>query len=109
MQPLLCKGGYPLPIGKGMKYICGFVATVSNTAAASRLSLLDSAEYKIVDDGNDLQFKNSRRMICDVKGVANVDGTLKCMFPEPIKVLDGVTINSVSANLVAGRTFLYVR
>jgi hypothetical protein len=104
MQPLLCRGGYPLPIGKGKKEVFGVIATVSDPTAASRLSLVDSEDFSIKPDVG-----NMKRVFLDVKGLANTDGVIGCMFSEPIKVIDGIALNSASTNLVAGKTFLYIR
>ena len=104
MQPLRCSGGYALPIGKGKKEIYGVVATVSTTTSASRLALMDTDDYAIVSDT-----ASKKKHIIDLKGLANADGVIGCMFPEPIKVNDGVSLDSNSTNLIAGRTFLYIR
>jgi len=110
MQPVLCAGGYPIPITKkGRHEIVAIVATVNDTTAASRLTLLDSEDYRIVDDGNDLQYKDKRRLIFDQKGMANADATLGVVFPEPLKVIHGFTITGATTNLVAGKTFIYTR
>ena len=103
MQPLLCKGGYALPIGKGKKEIYGVVAAVSDPTAASRLALIDSEDFAVVEDVTD------KKHFIDLKGLANTDGVIGCMFAEPIKVIDGVAVDAASTNLIAGRTFLYVR
>ena len=104
MQPLVCRGGFPLPIGKGKKEIYGVMAVVNDPTAASRLSLFDSENFNITTNAVDL-----KKTFCDLKGLANADGVIGCMFPEPIKVIDGVAMNGVSTNLIAGRTCLYVR
>lgn len=103
MYPLQCKGGYPFPIQAGMKSIAGVMATVNDTTAASRLKLVDSSDNKIVVDGD------CKACIADLKGVANSDGTIGVMFPEAVKVRNGVAITSVSSNLVPGSVFVYVR
>jgi hypothetical protein len=104
MQPLLCKGGYPLPIGKGKKEIYGVVAAVNDTASASRLTLRDSNDFNVTPSA-----VNLKGIFADIKGLANADGVIGLMFSEPIKVIDGVCITSASTNLLPGRTFLYVR
>lgn len=109
MRPILCKGGYPIPIATGRMEIFGFSATVNSTAAASRITLVDSEDFKIIPDDQDLNPVNNRRTFSDVKGIANGDAILTVMFPEPYKTIKGVTIADGTTNLVAGKNFVYVR
>lgn len=104
MYPLLCKGGYPVPIKAGRFSIVGVMATVNDPTAASRLTLIDSGEgLQVTDD------QAMKPVICDIKGLANADGTIGVMFAEPIKLRDGVSIGSNTTNLMAGRTIVYVQ
>jgi len=87
MYMLTCAGGYPIPIERGKFHIVGFQVTADSTAAASRCTFIDSDAFKEVTDGQD--YKN---VISDLKGIANVNGTLLHMLPEPIKVREGITV-----------------
>ena len=109
MQPLMCAGGFPMPIKKGRFEIYAILATIDDTTVESRITLIDSEDFKIVPDSNDMQYKDSRRMIFDMKGLANADGCIGMVFPEPIKVIKGISLNSLSNNLTAGKTFVYTR
>jgi hypothetical protein len=112
MKPLTCRAGYPMPFSTkdGKRYeVWGFCATVSDTTAASRFTLVDSPDFKIIANDKDLNPVNNRRPIVDVKGLANGDGYLSVIFPEPYKTIEGVVIAASTANLEAGKTFVYVR
>jgi hypothetical protein len=104
MYPITCAGGYPIPIKIGKMSIVGIVATVNDPTAASRITLVDSAAGKELADDSDL-----KPAIVDLKGLANANGTIGVMFAEPIKLRDGVTIGRNTTNLIAGRTFVYIR
>jgi hypothetical protein len=109
MQPLLCKGGYPMPITNGKHEIVAINATISNTAAVSRLTLIDSDDFKIVADSEAGNYSKNRRTILDLKGIANDGGNLTMVFPEPLKTTRGINISSLSTNTVGGKVFVYVR
>lgn len=109
MQPLMCRGGYPMPICKGKHEIVAIIATVSDPTAASRINIIDSDDFKIVTDGLDLQYKDNRRTIFDMRGLANADASIGIVFPEPLKTTRGISLNSLSTNLKAGMIFVYVR
>jgi hypothetical protein len=98
-----------MPIKKGKFEIVGIVATVNDTTAASRLTLIDSDDFKVYPDASDIQWSHDRCTIFDQKGLANADATLGVIFPEPLKCNRGLALNSLSTNLVAGKTFVYVR
>lgn len=108
MRPLTCRAGYPMPIARGRFEVWGFCATVNNTAAVSRLTLVDSEDYAPVANDSTLCAANERRLMTDAKGLANGDGYLSVIFPEPIKTIKGVTV-AATTNLEAGKIFVYVR
>lgn len=104
MYPITCMGGYPIPIKKGKFTVWGFNAVVTTPASASRLTLVDSEDFKEVADTQAM-----KPVLCDVKGVANGDGTICFIFPEPIKVRHGVSIGSGTTNIQAGRTTVFIQ
>jgi hypothetical protein len=103
MYPITCAGGYPIPIKKGRFKICGLVVTVDDTTAASRCTLVDSAEFKELTDDQTL-----KPVLVDLKGLPNAEGVMGIMFPAPIQVRDGVTVSNLS-NVLAGRTIVYIQ
>ncbi len=112
MQPLLCKGGYPMPITKGKFEILAVHATIEDTTAAARLTLLDSDDFAVVPDGVTMQYKdnhNNRRLIFDQKVIANSSGAIEMVFAEPLKTIRGVSVNSLSSNTEGGKVFVYVK
>jgi len=102
MYPLTCHGGYPLPIKKGRFSVCGVAFTATDPTAASRCTIFDSDAFKEVTDDRTLL------PLCDLKGVANVDGDKFIFFPEPIRVRNGVAPSNLT-NVVPGRTIVYVQ
>lgn len=108
MRPILCKGGYPVPIKTGMCEIVGVCAPVNSVSTASRLTLQDNDPY--ADFGNALPAEdtNLKNIIFDFKGMASVDNNVVCMFKEPIKVINGVSLVN-NSNLLPGRIIVYVK
>jgi hypothetical protein len=104
MYPITCAGGYPIPIkaGRGLQ-IVALVVTASDTTAATRCTFVDDDSFKEVTDSQSL-----KTVIADLKGLANAEGVLGFVFPEPIKVRKGITISN-GTNMLAGRTFVYVK
>lgn len=104
MYPITCAGGYPIPIkvGRGLQ-IVALVVTVDDTTLASRCTFVDDDSFKEVEDTQAL-----KTVIADLKGLANADGVLGFVFPEPIKVRKGITIAN-GTNMIAGRTFVYIK
>ena len=91
MYPLTCAGGYPVPIAKGKFKVVGFVATVSDPTAASRVTFIDSDANTPLLDSQAL-----KGVLADLKGLANADGVLGAFFDEPIHVRDGITISNLT-------------
>jgi hypothetical protein len=102
MYPLLCPGGYGLPVKTGRFEIMKITAACSDSNAAARLQLIDSERKlpssKITGD----------RMLVDLKRVAVCDANIIFDCPEPIKVRDTVS-PLLSTNLVPGSIMVYVR
>ena len=103
MYPLTCRAGYALPIKKGMLEIVGIQASPLSIAADIRLTLIDSAEFKVLPDS-----LLSGVTIFDHKGSETSDGTVSVQFKEGIKVRHGVAITN-SENVIAGKIMVYVR
>lgn len=110
MYPLQCAGGFPLPIKAGKLEIYGVSAVVSDTTAASRLTLIDDRnlpEGAVVGRVLGSDYDDDKGII-DIKGIASADGVLEQIFPEPLKLRHGLSsVNS--SNLVAGTIKVYVR
>ena len=110
MYPMECKGGFFVPIREGKFEVIGFQAVVSDTAAASQVTLIDDKEIavgakfgRILSDTYDVQTG-----FVDIKGLANTDGNLEQFFPSPLKLRRGVSAVKTS-NVVPGTLKLYVR
>lgn len=108
MQTIKCKGGYAVPVKEGMCSIVGYSAVVNSASTESRLTIVDKNPYEtlgaaVVTDDDAL-----KDIVIDHKGMASVDNTLHCMFPEPIKVTRGVTVVTAS-NLLPGKIVLYIK
>lgn len=107
MYVLQCRGGYPIPITAGgddsrrMMEIVGVVATVSDTTAASQLTLIDDFGKVKADAVTDVT-------ICDLKGLANAAGNIGVVFPEPIKTRKGIAATAIT-NLVQGSILVYCK
>ena len=98
-----------MPITKGRQEIYAILATVADSTQASRLTLIDSEDFAIVEDGLDINAGNNRRLIYDGIGLANADGQIGVVFPEPLKTIRGISMSSLSTNLVGGKIFVYTR
>jgi hypothetical protein len=103
MYPITCAGGYPIPIKKGRFKIWGVVVTSDSIAAATRLTLVDSADFKVLTDTQSL-----KTVLADLRGISSGEGMIGFMFPEPIQVRDGIAVANVT-NVLAGRTFVYIQ
>jgi hypothetical protein len=110
MYPVQCAGGYPVPVKMGKMEVWGMRATVKDPTADSRLTIIDDVALgDNVSMGRILTDDYTNKVvICDLKGVANAEGTLYEVFPEPIKVRRGVSIINAS-NVEPGKNILYVR
>jgi hypothetical protein len=103
MQPILCHAGYPLPIKKGTFEIVGVQIAGLSIAADTRITLIDSEDFKIMPDVPENKF-----VIFDHKTTGNESGTISIQFKESIKVRRGVTITN-SENTIAGKNIVYMR
>jgi hypothetical protein len=104
MYILTCRGGYPIPLTPGTERrieIVGVRATVNDTTADSRLTLIDDYGQVRTDVGTDIT-------LCDIKGLADMDANLEVLFPEPLKTRKGIAATAVT-NLIQGSILVYVR
>lgn len=108
MRPILCKGGYPLPVKSGMCEIVGVCAPVNSVSTAARLTLQDADPYADGADPLPAESTELKNIIFDYKGMASVDNNVVQMFKEPIKAVNGVCLVNAS-NLLPGRIVVYVR
>jgi len=108
MQTLKCRGGYAVPVKEGMCSIVGYSAVVSSAATASRLTVVDKNPYETLGAAAVTDDDALKNVVIDHKGVASVDNTLHCMFPEPVKVTKGITVVNAS-NLIPGKIILYIK
>jgi len=112
MYPIQCKAGYPMPIARvGKMKIIGVQATAKSSAAASQVTIVDDENIKINEHkfGNILTSAQRTERNChvlEVKGVANVDGTIESFLPEPIIPRNGPSI--YCSNIEGGTLKLYV-
>ncbi len=115
MYPLTCAGGYSVPLRGGLFEIVGVRATVSDPTVASQIVLyddsgIDGKNGRILsssfDPGKAARDKNA--LLCNVKGIADLDANLEVLFPEPLKTRHGVSA-SISTNLRPGTIQVYCR
>jgi hypothetical protein len=87
--------------------IHGIVATVADPTAASRIALVDDVNIKKFDTQGYVlgDLDNKQYVLCDFKGVANSDGTIGGILPEPIKTRHG--LSAYFDNVVAGSVCVY--
>lgn len=95
-----CPGGFSIPTIQGKQRVYGFSVPISNTAAASYFCILDG-EGKVLGSLTD-----ETAILGYRKGVADVDGNLEIMFPEPIKTRNGLDL--YYSNIIAGSVCVYV-
>lgn len=106
MYPILCRGGYAIPIKAGKFKVFGVMATVDDTTASSQIALVDDPAI-----GDNLQgfvlsdVDETKNVIANVKGVGSVDGTIGIMLPEPIFVRHG--LSAYFTNVVPGSICVY--
>lgn len=108
MRPMLCKGGYPLPISAGMVSIVGYSAALNSTTTAGRLTLVDRDPYASLNQALPADSADTKGVILDKKAIASADGNISEMFPEPIKAVNGVAIMNAD-NLLPGKILVYVK
>jgi hypothetical protein len=108
MRPILCKGGFPLPVKEGMCEIVGVCAPVNSVSTAARLTLQDNNPYADGVDPFPTESADLKNIIFDYKAMANVDNNIAQMFKEPIKAINGVCLVNAS-NLLPGRIIVYVK
>ena len=108
MRPILCKGGFPVPVKSGKCEVIGICAPANNTAAASRLTLQDNDPYASLGNALPTESTNLKNVVFDEKGVASVDGNIYHMFKEPLVFVNGICLVN-NSNLLPGRTIVYTR
>ncbi|UCE05512.1 MAG: hypothetical protein JSW07_18170 [bacterium] len=111
MYPLLCQGGYGMPIKAGKFEIIQIEAPGSDTNASSRLTLLDDTEVEPTDDkwGQLVKTKTKvHHIIYDQKRVAACHANLSTELKEPIKVRNGLSVLNAT-NLVPGSIMVYAK
>lgn len=111
MYPLTCRGGFPMPVKAGRFEVVGVRATVNTTTADSRLRLIDDPNIKEGEPFGKIltdSYTGAGTQIADVKGIGGTDANLEVLFPEPMKLRNGVSITHCD-NLVTGSIALYVR
>ena len=108
MRPMTCKAGYPVPVSAGMCSIVGYSAALSDPAAAGRLTLVDRDPYASLGSSVVTDDMSVKGVIIDKKVVANIDGNVTEMFPEPIKAVNGV-VAMHATNLIPGKILIYIK
>ena len=110
MYPIQCKGGnYAVPVLAGKFQIRGVLVTAQSTDTACRIVGVDDDTLTKSDKFGRLlsstQRDEANNPIFDLKGIADVNGTLGVMFPAPIKVIHGLSI--YVENVEPGKNFVY--
>ncbi len=110
MYPIQCVGGFSLPTKAGKFQICGVVVTAQNTAVATQIILVDDVAIEDRAIGYILsseEVADKKKVIVNLKGIADTDGTMGIMFSEPIKTIYGLSM--YSENTVPGSVCVYIR
>lgn len=109
MYPLVCKGGYPMPLRAGKFDIVQISAPAGTVGTVSRLTLID--DLGLAEDAtlgrvltNDNIYKTT---IVDLKSTT-AEGGLNQVFQEPLKVRKGISVKNAD-NLQPGSIMVYVR
>lgn len=105
MYFLQCAGGYANPVKDGKFNIMGVCATVKDTTAASRVTLVDNAQRACLASSYAAQQEPE---IIDIKGVANVNGILQVCFDDPLVARKGLSCTNAD-NIVAGSLKVFVK
>jgi len=110
MYPIQCAGGFSLPTKAGKFQVCGVVVTAQSTTVATQIILVDDIAIGDRDIGYILSAEevvDKKKVLVNLKGIANVDGTIGVIFPEPIKTIYGLSM--YSENTVPGSVCVYIR
>lgn len=102
MYMLLCRGGFGVPMSKGKKELLGILATVNDTGAVSRLSVIDTDSDALISASAE-----NTSVVIDLKGAIG-DQNLGGFFPEPIPLRKGISLG-YATNLIVGSVKAYVR
>lgn len=111
MYPMTCAGGYPVPIKGGRFEVIGFKATVNTTTSDSRVTLMDDPFINEGDKQGRIltaSYADRGTKFIDVKGMADIDANLEVLFPEPMKIRNGVSLIRAD-NVVPGSMILYIK
>jgi len=106
MYPIQCKGGFSIPIKGGKFRIAGIEAVVSDPTADSQLAIVDDRNITGKQGFVLGTLENQTDILCNIKGLANMDATIGIMFPNSISTRNG--ISAFFTNIVAGSTIVYV-
>ena len=109
MYPNTCYAGFYMPLKVGRFTVTGFKATVEDTTAASRVTLIDDKSLNSRDVFGKIHPTSYALQtgLIDEKGVADADAILECIFPTPVKIRHGISAVATT-NVEAGTLKLYV-
>jgi len=102
MYPLLCPGGYGIPMKRGKFEIVKITAACNDSAAASRLQLCDSPRISPSSKTRD------EKLVVDLKRVEACNANIDFDCPEPIKIRNALSPLTLT-NLVVGSVLVYVK
>lgn len=110
MYPILCTGGYGVPLKAGKCEIIQITAAASDSVAAARLTIVDDRDLTKEDRyGNLLEAKeNQHSLVFDKKRVAACDANIDWHPAEPLRVRHGLSVVNAE-NLVPGSIMVYIR
>lgn len=103
MQPIRCQGGYAVPIKAGKMEVVAISAPGDELSSISRLRVVDNSTEKVLAETD-----WGGRIVAEAKSIANSEGNITFVFPEPVKVMEGVNV-TYADNLVPGSICVYVR
>ena len=110
MYPIQCEAGFSLPTRGGKFDVVGVIATAKNTAVVTQIILVDDIAIGDSKYGKILsseEVAEEKKVLVNLKGIADTDGQIGVMFSEPIKTRYGLSM--YSTNTVPGSICVYIR
>lgn len=106
-----CHAGFPMPLKAGKFEIYGVRASISDTTAATRLTLVDDQDLpegsRFGNIYSTSEVGSKKCAFVDERTVASTVGSIDVMFPEAIKMRNGVSM--AGSNLIGGTVTLLIR
>ena len=109
MQPLLCPGGYGVPVKAGRYKVCQ-IHGIIDAGQSADVHIVDDGTLEWSDSmGNLLTSKTSnQKTLFRCKGYSSTDGHLSVTFSEPVDVKNGLSLIEYTG-IEPGTLLVYVR